>query len=71
MSEPQIIQDERWKIGVDTKLYCLNVDCVNLVPIDNCCNLKRLVMSPGHKCAGFVKMGPKKKKPVKKTVKKK
>ncbi len=49
------------EVDPTVKLCCLNTDCLNQVEGDCVCNLKNLVIGPGHKCAGFVKMVPKKK----------
>ncbi len=51
------------EVDPTVKVCCLNTDCLNQVPGDNVCNLKNLIMAPGHKCAGFVKAVAKKKKP--------
>lgn len=64
MSDKKEAQIERFQIEVDTKILCLSNDCVNQVPEDCCCNLKRVVIGPGGKCAGFLKVTAKKKKPV-------
>ncbi len=60
---------EKFTIETATKIYCLNAKCVNLVPEDCCCNLKRVVINPRGKCAGEVKMDPDKTKKTKKTEK--
>ena len=60
MKNAKRAQLERFKIETATKIYCLNATCVNLVPEDYCCNLKRLVINAEGKCAGFVKMEPEK-----------
>ena len=59
-------QLERFKIETATKIYCLNAVCVNLVPEDCCCNLKRVVINAEGKCAGLVKIKPDKPKAEKK-----
>jgi hypothetical protein len=62
------------EVDPTVKLCCLNTDCLNHVEGLNVCNLKNLIMAPGHTCAGFVKMVPKKKPAAvkrKKTTKKK
>ena len=57
---------KRFQIETDTKILCLNQHCTNLVPEDCCCNLKRVVIGPGGKCAGFLKTTVKKKTTAKK-----
>lgn len=66
MSDEKLPAIERFRIEVDTKILCYNEACVNQVPEDCCCNLKRVVIGPGGKCAGFLKVTPKKNKAVKK-----
>lgn len=61
MSDAKQSQLEKFKIETATKILCLNAMCANLVPEDCCCNLKRLVINAGGKCAGLVKMAAEKK----------
>lgn len=58
------------EVDPTVKLCCINTDCLNQVEGSNVCNLKNVIIGPGHKCAGFVKAVVKKKK-AKKKVKKK
>lgn len=53
------------EVDPTVKLCCINTDCLNNVEGDCVCNLKNVIIGPGHKCAGFVKAVKKK------TVKKK
>lgn len=66
MKDLKQAQLERFRIETGTKIYCLNAVCVNLVPEDCCCNLKRVVIDAEGKCAGLVKMKQDKKKVEKK-----
>jgi hypothetical protein len=57
---------KRFQVETDTKILCYNQNCTNLIPEDCCCNLKRVVISPGGKCAGLIKVTAKKKTTTKK-----
>ncbi len=49
----------KFVISVDSKIYCLNVGCVNNV--QNTCNLKGLSIDENGLCSGLVKIKIKKK----------
>jgi hypothetical protein len=48
-------------LTVESKIYCLNVGCVNNVTVQHTCNLKGILISEDGECSGAVKTKNKKK----------
>lgn len=46
----------RCKVDPAVNLCCININCVNCVPNQWCCNLKNVAIDMDGKCSGFVKI---------------
>ncbi len=44
------------QVDPTVKLCCINVNCVNCVPVQWCCNLKNVAIDMEGRCSGFVKI---------------
>jgi hypothetical protein len=64
MSDKKQEQVERFEIDATSKVHCANQTCFNHDPDSCCCNLKVIPIDDRGKCAGVVKVAPKRKKAV-------
>jgi hypothetical protein len=54
--------DKNFLVSVESKMYCINIDCANNVSIQHTCNLKGVFIDEDGTCSGIVRMKPKPKK---------
>jgi len=62
MSDDKQMQPERYSVEPISRIYCINMDCYNLVTDQTCCNLKAVTINHKGVCDDMVKIKNKRKK---------